>query len=102
MIILDILAYLSDYIRLRNVQDASGERLYHISGKVLNARDYGLPQCRQRFFIVGHQKVSGKHFVWPECRPRVALTSILDEDAHAALMEPSFVLSCFSMETFVW
>jgi len=37
---------------------------YALSWKVLNAADYGVPQIRQRFFLVGHR--DGKRFEFPK------------------------------------
>lgn len=40
---------------------------YDISGDVLSPHDYGIPQHRQRLFIVGARKDIGiEHFSWPE------------------------------------
>ena len=36
---------------------------YSVKWKVLNTRDYGIPQSRNRVFIVG---TKGKDFEWPE------------------------------------
>jgi DNA (cytosine-5)-methyltransferase 1 len=68
-----------------NVKNACGERNranfgrflqalrdcgYAVSWKVLNAKDYGLPQNRERVFVVGDR--GGEHFVFPPKR-RLAL-----------------------------
>lgn len=37
---------------------------YHVEYKILNAMDYGLPQKRERVFIVGFHKPMS--FIWPE------------------------------------
>jgi DNA (cytosine-5)-methyltransferase 1 len=52
---------------------------YHVDYKILNALDYGLPQKRERVFIVGFHKAIP--FLWPEkvlsCIP---LSDILEPD----------------------
>jgi DNA (cytosine-5)-methyltransferase 1 len=55
---------------------------YCASWRVLNALDFGLPQRRERTFIVGFDRPSA--FVWPEggCRPR-PLGELLEEQAPA-------------------
>jgi DNA (cytosine-5)-methyltransferase 1 len=48
------------------------ERLgYNVFHKLLNARDFGLPQNRQRIFIVGvnREKLGGSVFEFPKARP---------------------------------
>jgi DNA (cytosine-5)-methyltransferase 1 len=37
---------------------------YRLSWKVINAATYGVPQLRERFFLVGHRE--GKKFVFPD------------------------------------
>ncbi|MFJ3380307.1 DNA cytosine methyltransferase [Curtobacterium sp. NPDC090217] len=46
---------------------ATAEQLgYRCDHRVLNAADFGVPQIRQRFFIVGvREDVSGEPFSWP-------------------------------------
>ena len=55
---------------------------YRVWWKVLNALDYGVPQNRERIFIVAVLKEYGNadfaDFKWPEPMPRVKITSILD------------------------
>lgn len=38
---------------------------YQVSWKLLKASDYGVPQDRERVFIVGYHKTVGKKFVFP-------------------------------------
>lgn len=49
--------------RLSNELDAHG---YSTHWKLLNASEYGVPQNRQRVFIVGIRKDLGKNFQFPE------------------------------------
>jgi DNA (cytosine-5)-methyltransferase 1 len=39
---------------------------YHIYHKVLNAKNYGVPQNRERVFIVGIRDDSDNNFIWPK------------------------------------
>jgi len=39
---------------------------YHVYHKVLNAKDYGVPQNRERVFIIGIRDDSENHFKWPK------------------------------------
>jgi DNA (cytosine-5)-methyltransferase 1 len=43
---------------------------YTISWKLLNASDYGVPQDRERVFIVGYDQSLGKKFSFPEALPK--------------------------------
>lgn len=52
---------------------------YWVDYKVLNALDYGLPQKRERIFIVGFHKPIW--FIWPpKTKQRLSLTDILENN----------------------
>lgn len=42
---------------------------YHVYYKVLNAKDYGVPQNRERVFIIGIRDDKDNHFNWPKPFP---------------------------------
>lgn len=44
---------------------------YHIYHKVLNAKDYGVPQNRERVFIIGIRDDADNNFHWPKAIPLV-------------------------------
>jgi DNA (cytosine-5)-methyltransferase 1 len=46
---------------LRTLEDDHG---YNISWKIINTKDYGIPQNRKRLYIVG--RLDGKQFEWPK------------------------------------
>lgn len=52
---------------------------YHVQSKILSPHRFGIPQIRERLFIVGSKK-SLRNFKWPEenCAP-VTIESILDK-----------------------
>lgn len=57
---------------------------YHIYWKVLNAKDYNIPQNRERVFIIGIRDDEDNNFAWPkemflERRLRDVLESYVDE-----------------------
>lgn len=57
---------------------------YHIYWKVLNAKDYNIPQNRERVFIIGIRDDEDNNFTWPkemflERRLRDVLESDVDE-----------------------
>jgi DNA (cytosine-5)-methyltransferase 1 len=54
---------------------------YHIYHKVLNAKNYGVPQNRERVFIVGIRDDSDNNFNWPKPFPLVKrLKDVLETD----------------------
>lgn len=53
---------------------------YYVDYKVLNALDFGLPQKRERIFIVGFLNKPSS-FVWPQVTsPYIPLESLLEQD----------------------
>lgn len=54
---------------------------YHIYWKVLNAKDFNIPQNRERVFIVGIRDDSDNTFRWPITQPlEKRLKDVLEED----------------------
>ena len=52
---------------------------YHITDQILNTRHYGLPQNRERWYIIGTLKSkTRKPFIWPEPLSEVSLVEYLD------------------------
>jgi DNA (cytosine-5)-methyltransferase 1 len=49
-----------------NILEMLTECGYKVSWKLLTASDYGVPQDRQRVFIVGYHEKIGKKFIFPE------------------------------------
>ena len=64
---------------LENVGD-NGNKLYNVQWKVLNTKDYGIPQNRERVFIVGTRKDKRYHFSWPSPKKMKPLDSFVDWD----------------------
>lgn len=62
-------------------------RIYNVDWKVLNTADYGIPQSRNRVFIIGIRKdVHKKPFEWPEpiaCRPLEEFVDLTDTRKHS-------------------
>ena len=64
---------------LRWILEISQSLGYHVDYKVLNALDFGLPQKRERIFIVGF--LDSVRFEWPKNRPlSPVLKKILEKD----------------------
>lgn len=57
-----VLDYIED--RLANPDPARPNAVYAVTHNILNAADYGVPQIRNRIFIVGNRLE--KQFVWPK------------------------------------
>ena len=48
------------------IQSLENLKIYNVEWKVLNTKDYGIPQNRERVFIVGIKKSLKKKFEWPK------------------------------------
>jgi DNA (cytosine-5)-methyltransferase 1 len=54
---------------------------YHIYHKVLNAKNYGVPQNRERVFIIGIRDDADNNFHWPKAIPLVKrLKDVLEKE----------------------
>ena len=64
--------------------------IYAVTWRVLNTADHGIPQNRQRVYIVGIQKALLRHTatklegIWPPARPPELLADFLDDDTEGA------------------
>jgi len=62
---------------------------YHIYHKVLNSNNYGVPQNRERVFIIGIRDDSDNNFTWPKEIPlEKRLKDVLEND-----VDPKYFLS---------
>jgi DNA (cytosine-5)-methyltransferase 1 len=67
---------------------------YHIYHKVLNAKNYGVPQNRERVFIVGIRDDSDNTFTWPKKQHLTKrLKDVLEND-----VDEKYYLSDFAIE----
>jgi DNA (cytosine-5)-methyltransferase 1 len=66
---------------LKRILETIGELGYQCEYRVLNALDFGLPQKRERVFIVGYR--DGIDFQWPQGgAPMKPLSAILEREVH--------------------
>ncbi|MFC1601564.1 DNA (cytosine-5-)-methyltransferase [Candidatus Sumerlaeota bacterium] len=64
---------------IMRIMETIAELGYHACYRVLNALDFGLPQKRERVFIVGFRKPC--YFNWPLANvPMIPLSQVLEED----------------------
>ena len=62
---------------------------YHIYHKVLNSKNYGVPQNRERVFIIGIRDDADNNFTWPKEIPlEKRLKDVLEND-----VDPKYFLS---------
>jgi DNA (cytosine-5)-methyltransferase 1 len=62
---------------------------YHIYYKVLNTKNYGVPQNRERIFIVGIRDDADNQFTWPkEMHLQMKLKDVLEDE-----VDPKYFLS---------
>jgi len=75
----------------RQLEDECG---YEVDTKVLSPQDFGVPQIRDRLFIVGSRTGLG-HFSWPEKdEGEPSIRSVLDSDPTDAKKLPEQVVRC--------
>jgi DNA (cytosine-5)-methyltransferase 1 len=60
---------------------------YQVEWKVLNTKDYGIPQNRERIFIVG---TKGKEFIWPKYKKSTNLSKFIDHKNPSMDTVPTF------------
>lgn len=53
-------------------------KIYNVEWKVLNTKDYGIPQNRERVFIVGIKKSLKKKFEWSKKKKIESLKKYID------------------------
>ena len=74
-----------DIISRLNAMTTGTKKLYKVFSKVLNTKDYGLPQRRERVFIVAialrGRSCETVTLRWPQPMPAVGLQGIWDRDA---------------------
>lgn len=57
-------------------------RMYKIYWKLLNTKDYGIPQNRERIFILGfHKDYTKKPFEWPKPKPMKNIHTFIDKNS---------------------
>jgi len=64
---------------------------YTVYWNVLNTRDYGVPQQRERLYIVGIRSDIKRGFTWPEHKPMKSLSSFIDTKDNECEPIPDFV-----------
>jgi len=64
-----------DWDVIEDVLDDFRDIGYQVEWKVLNTKDYGIPQNRERLYIVG---TKGKKFEWPKVKKCKLLSSYVD------------------------
>ena len=74
LVTLDNGSYFNEILRkLNNINQ------YNIHWKVINSKDYGIPQCRERLYIIGINKNFSKHeFIFPKVKPMKNINTFID------------------------
>jgi DNA (cytosine-5)-methyltransferase 1 len=83
---------LNGQIRIDNIGDGLG---YHVYTKVLNTKDYGIPQNRERIFIVGFK--DWKEFRFPKKMPlQLRLKDLLEKNVNEKYYLSDKMIKSFS------
>ena len=64
---------------------------YTVYWNVLNTKDYGIPQQRERLYMVGIRSDIKQTFTWPEHKPMKSLESFIDVENNERETIPEFV-----------
>jgi DNA (cytosine-5)-methyltransferase 1 len=92
---------------LSSLEDVSGADPqkswgYNVQWKVLNTRDYGIPQNRERVFIVGclrsQHKPSKQEFIWPEKTIMDNVNDYVDNEDNTYRELPPFMIKSKILE----
>ncbi|MBC7817969.1 MAG: DNA (cytosine-5-)-methyltransferase [Planctomycetaceae bacterium] len=70
---------------LRRITQLLDEVGYSVSWRVLNSKDYGVPQNRERVYLVGYRRDlidQGFEFAWPESQSPASLRKYLVSNDH--------------------
>ena len=68
--------------------------------QVLNARDYGIPQNRERVFIISIRKDVDQEFIFPDKEPlRIKLKDLLEQDVDEKFYLSDRLIECFQDTT---
>ena len=66
-----LLPYKNELKTIKEILDDKYTNVYNIEMKVLNAKDYGVPQSRPRAITIMYKK--GKHWSWPKKQKEITL-----------------------------
>ena len=66
-------------------------KIYDVYWKVLNTKDYGIPQNRERLYIIGIRKNLRKTFNWPTPVKMKNLISFIDKNDTQKKVVPNFI-----------
>lgn len=70
---------------------------YEVETKILSPHRFGIPQIRERLFIVG-SRVGLRHFQWPTQPPTpLSIRSVLDSNPEDARPLPAHVITCLNL-----
>lgn len=75
-----------------NIINLLSELEYHVYYKVLNTKDYGIPQNRERLYIIGIRKNIKRKFIWPNHLKMKKLSSFVDKKDRTKETIPLYIV----------
>lgn len=73
-------SYFKDILKQLSKKDEQGNEIYEIHHKIMNSKDYGIPQSRKRLYIIGLKKdIIKKTFEFPKEKKMKKLSTFIDK-----------------------
>lgn len=73
-------SYFRDILKQLSKKDEQGNEIYEIHHKIMNSKDYGIPQSRKRLYIIGLKKdIIKKPFEFPKEKKMKKLSTFIDK-----------------------
>ena len=81
--------------QLKNIKNTNGDLAYNIYNDILNTKDYGIPQNRERIFFIGIRKdIQTNEYITPEKLPMKPLDDfIIDKTVYKQNIKDNMLLT---------
>ena len=83
-------SYFRDILKQLSKKDEQGNEIYEIQHKIMNSKEYGIPQSRKRLYIIGLKKdIIKRPFEFPKEKKMKKLSTFIDkkDTSHSPIKE---------------